>query len=159
MDLQTYIDNAVKASRAKSLANSDQLTVGEIILKLEPIVKRQKERIADGETEEAIVRYDFEYLFPTSIDSWRGIYAELALNFVDSDVEGTKAKPMKVSEFLEMMKWVIGKEFTGYKGGKFTMSRHTPVWVANYGNAGNTAVIDIVDDGYQVLIITGYREP
>ena len=158
MDLQTYLDNAVKASRAKSLANSDQLTVGEIILKLEPIVEKQKERMADGKTEEATVCYDFEYLFPTSIDSWRGIYAELALNFVDSDRGRTDEKPMKVSEFLEMMKSVIGKEFTGYKGGEFTMNKHTPVWVANYGNSGNTAVIDIVDDGYQVIIITGYRK-
>ena len=40
------------------------------------IVKNQK----DGD--EAIVRYDFEYLFPTSIDSWRGSYDELALNFL-----------------------------------------------------------------------------
>lgn len=37
MDLQTYIQNAVKASRANTLANSDQLTLGELILKLEPI--------------------------------------------------------------------------------------------------------------------------
>jgi hypothetical protein len=66
MDLQTYIQNAVKASRANTLANSDQLTLGELILKLEPIVKNQKEG------EEATVRYDFEYLFPTSIEEWSG---------------------------------------------------------------------------------------
>ena len=33
MDLQTYIQNAVKASRANTLSNSDQLTLGELILK------------------------------------------------------------------------------------------------------------------------------
>ena len=146
MDLQTYIQNAVKASRANTLANSDQLTLGELILKLEPIVKNQK----DGD--EATIRYDFEYLFPTSIDSWRGSYDELALNFQ------TQGEEMKVSEFLKMLKECIGKTFTGYKGGDFTMHKGTPIWVANYSHSGNTAVIDVVDNGYVVLLITGYRE-
>jgi len=146
MDLQTYIQNAVKASRANTLANSDQLTLGELILKLEPIVKNQKEG------EEATVRYDFEYLFPTTIDSWRGSYDELALNFE------TQGEEMKVSEFLKMLKECIGKTFTGYKGGDFTMHKGTPIWVANYSHSGNTAVIDVVDNGYVVLLITGYRE-
>ena len=146
MDLQTYIQNAVKASRANTLANSDQLTLGELILKLEPIVKNQKEG------EEATVRYDFEYLFPTSIDSWRGSYDELALNFE------TQGEEMKVSEFLKMLKECVGKTFTGYKGGDFTMHKGTPIWVANYSHSGNTAVIDVVDNGYVILLITGYRE-
>lgn len=146
MDLQTYIQNAVKASRANTLANSDQLTLGELILKLEPIVKNQKEGY------EATVRYDFEYLFPTSIDSWRGSYDELALNFETQGVE------MKVSEFLKMLKECIGKTFTGYKGDEFTMHKGTPIWVANYSHSGKTAVIDVVDNGYVVLLITGYRE-
>ena len=146
MDLQTYIQNVVKASRANTLANSDQLTLGELILKLEPIVKNQK----DGD--EATIRYDFEYLFPTSIDSWRGSYDELALNFQ------TQGEEMKVSEFLKMLKECIGKTFTGYKGGDFTMHKGTPIWVANYSHSGNTAVIDVVDNGYVVLLITGYRE-
>jgi len=146
MDLQTYIQNAVKASRANTLANSDQLTLGELILKLEPIVKNQKEG------EEATVRYDFEYLFPTSIDSWRGSYDELALNFE------TQGEEMKVSEFLKMLKDCIGETFTGYKGGEYLMHKGTPIWVANYSHSGNTAVIDVVDNRYVVLLITGYRE-
>ena len=146
MDLQTYIQNAVKASRANTLANSDQLTLGELILKLEPIVKNQKEG------EEATVRYDFEYLFPTSINNWRDSYDELALNFE------TQGEEMKVSDFLKMLKDCIGKEFTGYKGGEFTMHKGTPIWVANYSHSGNTAVIDVVDNGYVVILITGYRE-
>lgn len=147
MDMQTYIQNAVKAGRQNTLSKSDQLTLGELILKLEPIVEKQKER-----KDEAEVKYDFEYLFPTSIDSWRGSYDELALNF---EIEGNC---MKVTDFLKMLKEALGKEFTGYKGGEFYMNKNTPVWVANYGNSGNTAVIDVVDDGYQIILITGYRE-
>jgi len=102
MDLQTYLNNAVAVSRQATLANSDQLTLGELILKLEPIVEKQGE-------DEATVRYDFEYLFPNDIDSWRGSYSELALNFT------TEGQEMKVSDFLKMLKDCIGKEFTGYK--------------------------------------------
>lgn len=145
MDLQTYLNNAVAASRQATLAKSDQLTLGELILKLEPIVEKQGE-------DEATVRYDFEYLFPNDIDSWRGSYSELALNFT------TEGQEMKVSDFLNMLKECIGKEFTGYKGGEFTMNKHTPIWVANYGNSGNTAVIDVMDNGYCIILITGYRE-
>lgn len=32
------------------------------------------------------------------------------------------------------------KEFTGWKGGEFTMDESTPVWVANAGNSGNTGL-------------------
>lgn len=147
MDLQTYITNAVAAARSNSLANSDQLTLGELILKLEPIAEKQKDR-----ENEATVYYDFGYLFPNSIDSWRGSYSELALNYTEEGL------PMKVSGFLKLLKDSLGKKFTGYKGGEFIMHKGTPIWVANYGDSGNTAVINVVDDGYRVIIITGLRE-
>lgn len=151
MDLSTYLNNAVKVQRMETMSKSDQLTLGELILKLEPIVKKQLERVKEG-NDEATVVYDFEYLFPTKFNSWRGIYAELALNF------NTEGKPLKVSEFYKICKETLGKTFEGYKGGEFTMSKITPIWVANYGNAGSTALIDVVDDDYTVILITAYRE-
>lgn len=157
MDLQTYLNNAMKASRQESLANSDQLTLGELILKLEPIVAKQADRIKEGH-DEPTVRYDFEYLFPTYFDSWRGIYAELALNFIDTKRGEIDTKELTVSEFLQLCKNTLGMTFTGYKGGDFTMNKHTPIWVANYGNAGNTALIDVIDANYLIILITGYRE-
>lgn len=63
-----------------------------------------------------------------------------------------------MTAFLQMLKGAVGKTFMGYKGGDFVMSRQTPVWVANYGDAGHTAVIGVVDDGYQVILITALRE-
>lgn len=151
MELQNILDNAIKAERQKRLAKSDQLTLGEMILKLEPIIEKQKDRIKQ-ELDESIVYYDFGYFFPTDADSWRGSYAELALNY-KSDGE-----PLTVTRFTEMLKECVGKTFTGYKGGEFEMSRQTPVWVAEYGESGLTAVIDIIDTGYMVIISTGYRE-
>lgn len=154
MDLQQQFDMIVKAKRKESFDKSDQLSLGEMILKLEPIVEKQKQRIAENKTE-ATVQYDFEYLYPTSINSWRGSYAELALNFVTDENE---YKPMTVTEFLALLRGCVGKEITGYKGGEFIMTKNTPVWVANFGNSGNTAVIDIIDNNYSVIIITGHRE-
>lgn len=153
MDLQEYLEMATKASRASRMENSDQLTLGEMILKLEPIVARQGE-VIEKYKEEAKVEYDFGRLFPTTIDSWRGSYAELALDYTEDDSKSE----MKVSDFLQMLKDAVGKTFEGYKGGDFTMNKRTPVWVANYGKANNTAVIDIVDGDYFVMIVTGYME-
>lgn len=65
---------------------------------------------------------------------------------------------MTTSEFLKMLKETVGKEFTGYKGGEFTMDENTPIWVANYGNSGNTAVIDVIDEDYKIILVTGLRE-
>lgn len=155
--IQQYINAQIALNRAGRLAESDQLTLGVIIDKLEVIAKEQPERIANGR-EEAQVYYDFEYLFPTAINSWRGAYDELALDFVMSDYRIGGPEPMKVTAFLALMKQTVGEVFTGYKGGYYRMSKDTPVWVANYGNSGNTAVIDIVDEGYKVVIMTGYRE-
>ncbi len=139
----------VAAKRAESFAKSDQLSLGEIISKCEAI-QAKGYRFHDG-TEPAVL-FDFEHLHPTGLGSWRGIYSELALSF------SSEGDAPALSEFIAMLKEAIGKEYTGYKGGEFTMSRHTPVWVANNGNAGNTAVVDVLDKEWRVILVTGYRE-
>lgn len=141
MDFQETINAYMAKARKDSLANSDQLTLGELILKLEAI-----------QNKEASLIFDFGCFFPTCVDSWRGDYEELALNYQESGVQ------LKAGEFLTVLKSAIGHTFQGYKGGDFTMNRHTPLWVANDGDSGNTAVIDILDKNYQVVIITGYRD-
>lgn len=151
MDMQEYLDNAIKSARAETLATSAQLTLGEIILKIEPLLKKQKE-VKENFGHEAKVVFDFEYLFPTGIDSWRGSYSELALEF------SSEGEAMEISKFYKMLKETIGKEFTGYKGGEFTMNKHTPVWVANYSHSGNTGVVDIVDNDFEIIIITAWCE-
>jgi hypothetical protein len=151
MDLQSYLNRAIAESRKARMEQSDQLTLGELIAKLEPIAANQQ-GVIELHKHEATVRYDFEYLFPTSIDSWRGSYAELALNYK------TDGEEMFISDFLKMLKEAVGKTFEGYKGGEFLMDEDTPIWVANYGNSGNTAVIDVVNNGYCVILITAYRE-
>ncbi len=153
MDLQTYLNNAINTKRMNKMETSDQLTVGEILLKIEPLLKKQKE-IKEKYGHTARVFYDFCNLFPCDINSWRGSYSELALNYKSYN----ESEPLEITDFYNMLKETIGKTFGGYKGGEYIMGKNTPVWVANYGDSGNTAVIDIVNDEYQIIIITGYRE-
>lgn len=143
-ELQEIINRQMRAARAAEMAASDQLTLGQIIDKCEEI------RPLNGDDEPRVV-FDFEYAFPTGFDSWRGIYAELALCFQFHGDE------MRLSDFIAEAKAAVGKTFCGYKGGDYTMTRETPVWVANYGNSGSTAVIGVYDDGWQVVLMTGYR--
>lgn len=150
MDFQSLLDSHLQTMRAQSLANSDQWVLGKLIQAIQEIVD------ASDCEDEADVYYDFGYLYPTTIDSWRGSYAELAL-----DYEGysySQSKPMKASAFLQMLKEAVGKTFQGYKGGDFTMTINTPIWVANYSHSGNTAIVGVRDEGYKIVLLTGYCE-
>lgn len=157
MTLEEYLTTEVHKQRRGRFECSDQLALGNLIEKLEPIARRQKGRIED-DNEEAVVVFDFEYMFPVDFESWRGSYAELALTFSSREHSDYSLSAPTVSDFLDMCKKAVGSVHTGYKGGEYRMTINTPVWVANRGNSGNTALIDVVDDGYHVVLITGYRE-
>lgn len=143
MDIQEVLTNAVSVARAEELKNLPILSLGEIIAKLEAIQESEKER-----DEEPWVRFDFGSLVPTKLDSWRGVYAELAIGYED-----VKNWP-SLSSILAEFKSAEGKTFTGYKGGDFKMGRGTPVWVANYGDSGNTAIVSVENGGYEVIFVT-----
>ena len=156
MDLQNYLQQETKKMRDDSFSNSEQLTLGEIIDKLKPLISKQ-ESISKKYDHEATVVFDFEYAFPINFGSWRGSYSELSLSFgfVGYKFESDE-KSMGLSEFLKKCEETVGKTFEGWKGGDFTMDRDTPVWVANQGNSGNTGIIDIVDNEYEIILITKY---
>jgi hypothetical protein len=158
VDLQMYtdnLDNLIKEERRQKFLSSDQLSLGALIAKLETIVENQK-TYGDNK-DDPRVYYDFgDDRFPTRFDSWRGIYRELAL---DCDSEKcSEDLPIPVSDFLELCRETIGKSFEGYKGGEYIMDEETPIWIANYGDCGNTALIDIMDVGWRVILITGCCE-
>lgn len=140
--LQEHVDRTICAARAAQFAASDQLSLGQIIDQCKSIPVHE---------EPQLVVFDFEYAAPTGLDSWRGVYAELALSFSFGD-------EMTLPDFLALTEAAVGKTYEGYKGGDFTMTSETPVWVANYGNAGSTAITGVFDDGWQVVLMTGYRQ-
>jgi hypothetical protein len=83
---------------------------------------------------------------PTMIDSWRGYYAELALNHSD------EGEPMSCGDFVGMLDDADGKVYRGYKGGAFEMNEKTDVWVDNWGEYTEVIITDAnVENGKVVL--------
>ncbi len=152
MDLGKYLEAMANLERQEKLKDSAQLTLGELIIKLETIPDKTKS-----------VVYDFGEFVPTEIDSWRGIYAELALDY-------DKKEPKTIEQILNLLKNAVGKTFEGYKGGDFRMGRNTPIWVANYSESSvadykgkldtypSVAVVEVVD-GPMVVLVTDINEP
>ena len=99
------------------------------------------------------VKFDFGGAVPTSVDSYRGYYEDLAIGF-DDDPDDYPT----VSEFLKMLQEAVGKEFTGYKGGEYKMTRKSRVWVANYSHTSGTTIVGIRDCNYMTVLHTDWEE-
>jgi hypothetical protein len=73
---------------------------------------------------------------PLGVASYRGYYEDLALGY--SDATGDKTET--VDGLRETLKQALGKVFEGYKGGNYTASEKTLVWVGNWGDASGCRV-------------------
>lgn len=155
MDLQTYLNKMLQISRDKSFENSPQITLGELIKQIEEVGAKRE---INGE--DKTICFDFGYSYPTTLDSWRGSYNELALGYKFTgrgNYDENFTEPTAESLLTEL-KSAIGKVYTGWKGGEFIMNENTPLWVSNPGDACNTGIIGILDKGYELVIITAYCE-
>jgi len=68
--------------------------------------------------------------------SYRGYYNELAFE---------PAENITIGEVLASAKNALGNTYTGYKGGEFTMSRHTDVYLAHWGSCGDALSESLLD--------------
>lgn len=100
------------------------------------------------------VFYDFGNIEPTTLDSYRGYYDQLALGYND---DGSR-EPITVATLLADCEQAVGRTYSGYKGGDYTMDRATPVWVANYGRSNSTAIVGIREVSYGVVIDTRFED-
>jgi len=169
-NIQKILEDSIKAERAEEMKTSDQLTVGELILKLEAV---------DGGLP---IYFDDKKYRPSGIESWRGSYCELALTYegggsINSEkvievvevcgqgykvyerIDTTLPSNPKVKDLLEMLRDSIGKTMEGYKGGNFLIGKTTPVWVANYGDSGgyigdDQAVVGVRAVGSKAILQT-----
>jgi hypothetical protein len=116
-----------------------QLTLGELIFVLSRIDPK------------ADIQYDFGGFHPTTIDSYRGFYEQLAVGF-DS------YKKCTVGEFLARCNQMVGATVQGWKGGDYDVGSRTPMWVANRGHSHSTAIIGVIDLGHTAIIETAYWE-
>ena len=96
----------------------------------------------------ALVTIEPFELYPTTFDSYRGYYNELALGYSIEEPE----KLMTVEDLIHEAINCIGKEFTGYKGGQFVMDTNTPLWISNYGKCSGAKVREII------MPLNGYVE-
>jgi len=120
--------------KEKEFAKKPIRTLGEVIL----LLKAQPEK--------NIVKLDFSECNPFRLTSYRGYYSDLALDY-------RFCKQMTVKQLLKMFEGADGQTYEGYKGGDFTMSRKTLVWVATYGECGRM-LIDIETKGEITTICT-----
>ena len=100
---------------------TETVTLGEIIDWLERLPPEDE------------VVFDFCRASPSGIDSSRGDYAELALKY-------SFKKAATVCDVLKWYKGAVGATFSGYKGGDYTMTRDTQVWVDQWGQWTGTAI-------------------
>lgn len=145
MNMQEIFDNAMAARRKKEMETSDQWTLIELIMSL---------KSADPKLP---VIFDITPFHPRDLESWRGSYNELCIEYDP----GKDA--LTVAEFLTKLEETVGATFTGYKGGEYVMGKLTPLWVANYGNSdgpsGNTtAVVGLTMEQDAVVINTQEME-
>jgi len=120
-----------------------QLSLGEIIEGIE------KAGLFKEDGDPKSIRFDFGNLCPTDIGSWRGDYSQLAIGYKEYDHKDPFA-----SEFLKELKTAVDSYFTGWKGGEYKAYVTTPVWVANAANTGTTAISGVLDNGYEIVLIT-----
>lgn len=89
------------------------------------------------------VYYDFAFLRPTSVDSYRGYYDQLALGYTEKD-----GAP-KVTDLINQLEQAKHGTFTGWKGGEYDMTPTTLIWAANRGESGSQAIVGVKDDGWR----------
>ena len=103
----------LKGQRNRNFATSAQLTLGQIIDKLE------KCGLTHGDDDEPKqVDYDFASAVPTTLDSWRGAYEELALGFKLSgyDNDDEHFAETTAETLLSELKNAVGKVVIFHRG-------------------------------------------
>ena len=125
------------------------LEVGELIDSLmEVIPQGVKMKYLDK-----IVKYDFNpNVKSLKLDSWRGIYSELTLDYDTGGKETTLGELLKDLEIS-----VKGKVFHGYKGGQYRMNIDTPVWADPSGMYNERMIIGVEDTDDCIMLKTMVR--
>lgn len=131
--LQDIIDRAME--QAKQKRERDNYNLGNLIEDLEKYPS------------DAYVSIEPFGLYPTGFGSYRGYYEDLSIRYT---TEQYNDDVLDCGKLLEKAKECVGKTFYGYKGGEFTMTKNSVIWLANYGDATRvilTGVEDMFENG------------
>lgn len=99
----------------------EMITLGELRAHLQHVNRLLPVRFEDGTA-------------PGDFASYRGYYQYPALNHGEDCTAG---------ELLDKTCNAINNTFTGYKGGEFTMTAHSPIWVSGYGQASGLGLVGV----------------
>lgn len=135
MDSKEVLHVLVAKAKQDEFAKKLIKTLGEVILLLK------------AQPPFNTIKLDFTDDNPCDLESYRGYYEDLSLDY------GWDTEPIIVRDLLKMFEDADGSIYTGYKGGDFTMHRKTLVWVAPYGDCGRM-LIDVQSKGDVTTIIT-----
>lgn len=125
------------------------LTLG----KLRDAISNYIENSSAKERESLRVMFDFCGYYPDEFNSWRGDYSQAMLGYHDKYYDAPLA-----TAFLESIKVSIGATYTGYKGGEFTMSEYTPVWIDRWGEYNHTVIDKVSYESGWLVLHTKYHE-
>lgn len=130
------VRKAVDADVDAMCADAGQITLGELAARLEAADQSAEIQFEDSSS-------------PGTLGSYRGYYRFIAIR---------RGENKTVAAFLPLVQRAIGGTFTGYKGGDFTMSRMTPVWVSEYGEASGNGLVGVETVGGIVTLKVGQIE-
>ena len=89
------------------------------------------------------ITFEMPWLYPTHFNSYRGYYNQLALGVAWLTYLGDRA-PIKAGEaLLKEARSTVGQEFTGWRGGDYTMTERTPVWIDNPGECNSMMLVGV----------------
>ena len=173
MSGQDFYDALSRVARAER--SKYQLTLGKLTEQLEQLVEagNGNEGLA-ARTDEGCLVWLGELM------SYRGYYSDLAFAprpgvkiMVPIGVSVPRADPIpqqgtiaritdsgsSVFQVRERCRLAYGETFEGYKGGGFTMSDDTPLWIAEYGSAEDLALMPtlLVRDVPGIYVLNTHR--
>lgn len=136
-----------KRETYKHLDQTGQLSLGEIIEKLELVENKEKK---------VYIGFKGVYLKLDSF-SFRGDYSALACSYdfdTKEDLCKETSKAPKVIEVLTYLKSCIGETYEGWKGGEFTMSENTPFYITETPcSSSASSFVFSIDDCYKEFLL------
>lgn len=133
--LQALFDQMCATAKNDKLASQPIIGLGDLIAALRVQSKNATVMVQWGDRLEGY----------GPVSSYRGYYSDLAIDY--------GSEPMLVHQVLDDLRGAVGKTFTGYKGGDYTMNQGTYVWVSQHGDNSGVGVTGVKEvDG--VVIIT-----
>lgn len=100
------------------------------------------------------ITFDFCGCFPTTVDSWRGIYAEPAIGWGKLDYVKFDKRPTVADVVKELKKAIDGRLYAGWKGGDFSYTGESQLHVDNPGEYTLTELVRVEDCDWQVILHT-----